>query len=68
MKSYDAGPTDNPILEQTIGANFEETVRRNPDAEALVDVASGHRWTYGELNADVNLIASGFDGARHRSR
>ena len=56
MKSYDAGPTDNPVLEQTIGANFEETVRRNPDAEALVDVASGHRWTYGELNADVNLI------------
>jgi fatty-acyl-CoA synthase len=56
VKSYDAGPTDNPVLEQTIGANFEETVRRNPDAEALVDVASGHRWTYGELNADVNLI------------
>ena len=59
MKSYDAGPTDNPVLEQTIGANFEETVRRNPDAEALVDVASGHRWTYGELNADVNLICRG---------
>ena len=59
MKSYDAGPTDNPVLEQTIGANFEETVRRNPDAEALVDVASGHRWTYGELNADVNLIGRG---------
>src|SRR6185312_5552180 len=30
-----------------------------PDAEALVDVASGHRWTYGELNADVNLICRG---------
>jgi len=59
VKSYDAGPTDNPVLEQTIGANFEETVRRNPDAEALVDVASGHRWTYGELNADVNLICRG---------
>jgi fatty-acyl-CoA synthase len=59
VKSYDAGPTDNPVLEQTIGANFEETVRRKPDAEALVDVASGHRWTYGELNADVNLIGRG---------
>ena len=59
MKSYDAGPTDNPVLEQTIGANFEETVRRNPDAEAVVDVASGHRWTYGELNVDVNLIGRG---------
>ncbi len=59
MKSYDAGPTDTPILEQTIGANFEETVRRNPDGEALVDVASDRRWTYGELNADVDLIGRG---------
>ena len=39
--------------------NFEETVRRNPDAEALVDVASDRRWTYGELNADVDLIGRG---------
>ena len=59
MKSYDAGPTDTPILEQTIGANFEEIVRRNPGGEALVDVAQGRRWTYGELNAKVDLIARG---------
>jgi fatty-acyl-CoA synthase len=59
VKSYDAGPADTPILEQTIGANFEETVRRNPDGEALVDVASDRRWTYGELNADVDLIGRG---------
>ena len=43
MKSYDEGPTDTPILEQTIGENFEQTVRSNPDAEALVDVASDRR-------------------------
>ena len=30
MKSYDAGPTDIPILEETIGANFERTVAANP--------------------------------------
>jgi fatty-acyl-CoA synthase len=59
VKSYDAGPTDTPILEQTIGENFEQTVRRNPDEEALVDVASDRRWTYGELNADVDLIGRG---------
>ena len=59
MNSYDAGPTDTPILEETIGDNFEETVRRNPDAEALVDIASDRRWTYGELNADVDLIGRG---------
>jgi fatty-acyl-CoA synthase len=59
VKSYDAGPTDTPIVEQTIGENFEQTVRRNPDAEALVDVASDRRWTYGELNGDVDLIGRG---------
>jgi fatty-acyl-CoA synthase len=59
VKSYDAGPTETPILEQTIGENFEQTVRGNPAAEALVDVASDRRWTYGELNADVDLIARG---------
>jgi fatty-acyl-CoA synthase len=59
VKSYDAGPTDTPVLEQTIGENFEATVRRNPDAEALVDVAVDRRWTYAELNADIDLIARG---------
>ena len=59
MKSYDAGPTHTSILEQTIGENFEQAVRRNPDAEALVDVASNRRWTYGELSADVDLIGRG---------
>jgi len=59
MKSYDAGPTDSPILEETIGANFERTVAANPDAEALVDVAAGRRWTYGELNDEINVVARG---------
>ena len=59
MKSYDAGPTDTPILEETIGENFERTVRRNPEAEALVDVATDCRWTYGELNADVDHVGRG---------
>jgi fatty-acyl-CoA synthase len=59
VKSYDAGPTDTPILEETIGENFERTVRRNPDADALVDVAADRRWTYGELNADVDLVGRG---------
>ncbi len=59
MKSYEAGPTDTAILEETIGANFERIVRANPDAEALVDVATNRRWTYGELNAESDLIARG---------
>jgi fatty-acyl-CoA synthase len=59
MKSYDAGPTDTPILEETIGENFERTVATNPDVEALVDVAGNRRWTYRELNAEIDLVARG---------
>ncbi|AGB25609.1 acyl-CoA synthetase (AMP-forming)/AMP-acid ligase II [Mycobacterium sp. JS623] len=57
MKSYDAGPTDIPILEETIGDNFERTVAAHPDVEALVEVASGRRWTYSELNDEINVVA-----------
>ncbi|BBY93859.1 AMP-binding protein [Mycobacterium gallinarum] len=59
MKSQDAGRTDIPILEETIGQNFERTVAANPDGDALVDMASSRRWTYTELNDDVDLIARG---------
>ncbi|WP_166910018.1 AMP-binding protein [Mycobacterium sp. DL440] len=59
MKSYDAGPTDVPVLEETIGAHFERMVAAGPDAEALVEVASGRRWSYAELNVEVDLVARG---------
>jgi fatty-acyl-CoA synthase len=59
MKSTDAGPTDIPILEETIGQNFERTAAANPDGDALVDMASSRRWTYTELNDDVDVIARG---------
>ncbi|MGH3523396.1 MAG: AMP-binding protein, partial [Mycobacterium sp.] len=57
MKSYDTGPSDTPILEETIGENFERIVTANPDAEALVEFARNRRWTYAELNAEIDLIA-----------
>ncbi len=53
------GPTDQPLLEETIGANFERTVATFGDREALVDVAGGRRWTYTELNAVVDDVARG---------
>ncbi|BBY19595.1 AMP-binding protein [Mycolicibacterium litorale] len=59
MKAYDAGPTDTPIIEQTIGAHFERIVARYPDTEALVEVFTGRRWTYAELNAEIDLTARG---------
>ncbi|MBB2991174.1 fatty-acyl-CoA synthase [Mycolicibacterium iranicum] len=57
--SYDAGPTDTPILEETIGANFERIAAAHPDIEALVDAASDRRWTYSELDAEINTVARG---------
>ncbi|MGK2852623.1 MAG: AMP-binding protein, partial [Microbacteriaceae bacterium] len=62
MKSYDAGPTDVSIIEETIGANFERTVAAHPDLEALVDVAQGLRWTYRELNHEIDVVARGLLG------
>jgi fatty-acyl-CoA synthase len=59
MKSYDAGPTDTPILEETIGANFERTAGAWPDVDALVDVYQGLRYTYAELNAEIDIVARG---------
>jgi fatty-acyl-CoA synthase len=59
MKSYDAGRTDIPILEQTIGDNFDAVVRTHPDVEALVEVTTESRWTYRELSAEVDVAARG---------
>ena len=57
MLSYDAGPTDVPVLEETIGANFERIAASYPDTEALVDFSGGQRWTYAELNSEVDCVA-----------
>lgn len=62
MTSHDAGPTDVPIIEDTIGANFERTVATYPDTDALVEVTTGRRWTYAELDAEINCVASGLIG------
>ena len=59
MESYAQGETTPPLLEETIGANFEATVSRHPDREALVEVASGRRWTWAELDRDVDALAIG---------
>ena len=59
MESYAAGETEPALLEETIAANFDRTVGAHPDREALVEVATGRRWTYRELNHEVDLFARG---------
>ena len=63
MESYAAGETSHPLLDETIGANFERTVAEYGDNEALVEVASGRRWTYAELDRDVDALARGLIAA-----
>jgi fatty-acyl-CoA synthase len=59
MESYAAGETSPPLLEETIGANLERIVGLHGDREALVEVATGRRWTYTELDRDVDALARG---------
>lgn len=61
--SYAAGETTTPLLDETIGAHLERTVARWPDREALVEVASGRRWTWRELDAAVDEVARGLIAA-----
>ncbi|MFF4621992.1 AMP-binding protein [Nonomuraea jabiensis] len=59
LLSYASGVSEVPLLGETIGQNFERTVARFGEREALVDVAAGRRWTYAELDAAVNEVALG---------
>ncbi|MGD9959151.1 AMP-binding protein [Nocardioides sp.] len=63
MESYAAGETSQPLLEETVGANFERTVATHRGREALVELASGRRWMWGELDDDVNACARGLMAA-----
>ncbi|MCV7172917.1 AMP-binding protein [Mycobacterium manitobense] len=62
MEAYGRGPTDVALLEETIGTNFERTAQANPDVEALVEVVTGRRWTYAELNDEIDRTAAGLIG------
>jgi fatty-acyl-CoA synthase len=57
--SYASGTSAVPLLGDTIGANLDRTVARFPDREALVEHATGRRWTYRELAAEVDAVALG---------
>jgi fatty-acyl-CoA synthase len=57
--SYASGTSDVALLGRTIGADLEATVRRYGDSEALVDVPTGRRWTYRELDGEVDRVARG---------
>ena len=68
--SHERGPTDIPLLEETIGANLRRTVERFADREALVVRHQSYRATYGELWEQVGLAARALiaNGVQHGDR
>ncbi|QIS14598.1 AMP-binding protein [Nocardia arthritidis] len=59
LPSYASGASRTPLLGDTIGGNFDRTVAAHPDREALVDRPTGRRWTYRELSAAIDALATG---------
>jgi fatty-acyl-CoA synthase len=57
--SYVSGTSDKPLLGDTIADDFDRTVAAHGDRDALVDRASGRRWTYRQLADEVNAVALG---------
>ncbi len=57
--SYAHGAFAERLLGETIGENFDRTVRSHPDVEALVSCHQRIRYTYAELAEAVDLLASG---------
>ncbi|HCA85076.1 MAG TPA: AMP-binding protein [Streptomyces sp.] len=57
--SYAAGSGGGPLLGDTIGENLDRAIAAHPEREALVDVASGRRWTYAEFGRAVDEVALG---------
>ncbi|MGJ7487573.1 AMP-binding protein [Variovorax sp. LT2P21] len=56
--SYAQGATDTPLIEQTLGAFFDDMVGKQPDHEALVSRHESRRFTYRELQTASNRLAS----------
>ncbi|MEE2523927.1 AMP-binding protein [Pseudarthrobacter sp. J75] len=62
MRAYTAGNTDVPLLEETIGHNFERVAARFPFHDALIEAAAvpggdARRWSYTKMNDDVDRLA-----------
>ncbi|HTX85569.1 MAG TPA: AMP-binding protein [Streptosporangiaceae bacterium] len=57
--SYSNGASSNPLLGETIGDNLRRIAVTYPTREALVDVPTGRRWTYAQLDADTDTVGVG---------
>ncbi|CAN7605830.1 AMP-binding protein [Acidovorax sp. LjRoot194] len=60
--SHARGATSVPLIEQTIGSFFADMAARQPGREALVSVHQGRRYTYAQLQAEAQRLASALLG------
>ena len=58
-RSYFCGASSTQIIYQTIGSYFDEIVQVHPDNPALIVRHQGVSWTYRELQARVDQLATG---------
>ncbi len=58
--SYALGPTEMPLLSETIGENLEHTTARFPDHDALIVRHQGIRCTYQEFDDATDRLAKAF--------
>lgn len=61
--SYAAGPTDVPLIEETISVNLAHTAAKYPDNIALIDAAADRQWNYKQFYCDVRSLATGLHRA-----
>lgn len=57
--AYASGPSDIPLLGETIAANLVRSAERWPERPGLVSCGQGVRWTYRELSERVQRLAAG---------
>src|SRR5579875_268176 len=57
--SYTSGPSEAPLLGETIDANLRRAVAAFGAREAVVDVSTGTRLTYRQLDDAVDEVARG---------
>ena len=60
MHSYAFRGSEEPLIGKTIGDMFDEIAAKYPDNDAIVSLHQGIRYTYRELQKELNRAAKGF--------
>jgi len=58
--SYAFCGSEKPLIGNTIGEMFDEIAEKYPDNDAIVSLHQGKRYTYRELQNELNRAAKGF--------